>query len=859
MRMHPVTIALFPFFVGGMLVSTTPKVFARDYFDPALLSLGGNQTAVTDLSAFETAGRIPPGTYLVTLMVNQQDFGQHKVTFITNEKDNVIPELTPAFLGDLGVNIAALPAFSDLPTDKPVGNLAAIIPDAQVYFNFAQQRLELSIPQIAMKANARGYVDPSLWDDGIPALLLNYILNGGHNHQNNYNGGSGSDQTNIFGSLRGGLNWQAWRLRSDMTYMRSRSSGDGHTTNNQTINFSNTYLQRDIKAWRSDVLVGENNTGNEVFDSIPFRGIKLSSSEDMIPVSLRGFAPVITGIAQSNARVTVTQNGNVVYQTYVPPGPFRISDLYQSGQGGNLTITVNEADGSVRTWTQAVSSLPVMQRPGGFKYELTAGRYNGGITTGSRKANFALGSLIYGLPHNITLYGGSLLAKDYASVVGGTGISLGALGALSADVTHSSAVMFNDQRQTGQSYRVRYAKSLLSTGTSIDLSAYRYSTRHYYSFADFNNTGYQLNEGQVPWALERQRSDFQIRLSQDLGEWGSVYMTGSRSDYWGNQRVNNSLSVGYNTNIRGVSLGLAYRIDRIKSGDKWPQNRQLAMNLQVPFSLFSPEPGMSRTYASYQMTHDSDGRVQQQAGVSGSAMDDRLSYNVMQSWGNDSNSENNISTLNLGWQGSQGMANLGYSHSSRYNSLNMAGSGGVLIHPYGITFSQQMGNQVALVSAPDAGNVSVMNGGVSTNNRGYAVVPYLSAYQNNTVTLNSATLPDNVDLPQSSVNVYPTKGAVVAAKFATKMGYQALLTLIHDNDAVPFGTVVTVNTPDNSNSSIAGDGGQVYLSGLPEIGRLTAVWGSDTSQRCEAEFNLSNAIVSENNPVRMLTVHCEEK
>lgn len=54
----------------------------------------------------------------------------------------------------------------------------------------------------------------------------------------------------------------------------------------------------------------------------------------MLPSSMRGFAPEINGIAQSNARITVSQNGNVVYQTYVAPGPFSIKDLYPTGSSG---------------------------------------------------------------------------------------------------------------------------------------------------------------------------------------------------------------------------------------------------------------------------------------------------------------------------------------------------------------------------------------------------------------------------------------------------------------------------------------------------------------------------------------------
>jgi len=858
MRIHPLAAALSPLLFGSLFTVATPLAWGRDYFDPALLSLDG-QAVVTDLSAFETAGKTPAGTYLVTLLVNQQDLGQFNIVFADDAGGKAMPELTPAMLAQAGVNVAALPTFSGLPADKPINDLKALIPEARVHFDFPQQRLELSIPQIAMKPHARGAVDPANWDDGVSAFMLNYSLNAGHSRQNGRHGQADSDQSNLFGNFRSGLNWQAWRLRSDMSYTRSESrSGDNDTQRDEKIQFSSTYLQRDIRAWRADILVGESFTGHDVFDGIPFRGAKLSSSEEMLPSSLRGFAPVVTGIAQSNARVSISQNGNVVYQSYVAPGPFRIDDLYQTGQGGDLTVTITEADGSVRTSTQTFSALPVMQRPGGLKYELTAGRYNGGVTVGSREAEFALGTLIYGLPHNVTLYGGGLVAKDYLSAVGGSGVSLGAFGAFSADITLSSATQHEGQNRSGQSYRMRYAKSLLDTGTSVDLTAYRYSTRHYLSFTDFNTMGYGLSEGQVPWAQSRKRSEFQVRVSQQLGSYGSLYLAGSREDYWGQEDTNTTLSAGYNANLRGVSFGLAYSIDRINASGEWPQNRQLSLNVQVPFSLFSPAAAVSRSYASYQLTHNSQGGVQQQAGISGTALDDRLSYSAMEGWGKGNNGTA-TSTLNTGWQGSKGMVSAGYSYSRDVNAVNLSGNGGVVIHPGGITLGQQLGTSVALVSAPDAGGVEVMNGNVRTDSRGYAVVPYLSPYQSNAVTLNPSTLPDNVDLMQSSVNVSPTKGAVVMTKFATRVGYQALITLTRAGQPVPFGTLVTLeDSGDENHSGIMGDAGQVWLSGLPEQGRLRAVWGPGTDQQCRATFDLARVTVSTNNPVRPLKVHCEQ-
>lgn len=849
---------------AALLVSGGPAQ-ARDYFDPGLLSLSGTQVAATDLSAFETSGKIPPGTYTVTLFVNQVERGQRTLVFKADAKGDVHPELTPAFLHEEGVNTEALPTFVGLPKSEPVKDLATLIPESRVKFNLAQLRLELSIPQIAMQANAQGSVDPALWDEGVPALLFNYNVNGGRNWQSAQTGMDKSTNTNLFGTVQGGANLQAWRLRSTMSYTRNTSNGDSMVSQTtQRTDFNNTYLQRDIAAWRSEVLAGENSTANDVFDSVPFRGVRLNSSDDMLPNSLRGFAPVISGIAQSNARVTVSQNGNVVYQTYVAPGPFRIEDLFQTGSGGDLTVTITESDGTVRTQSVAYSALPVMRRPGSLKYELTAGRYNGGITEDSQEATFVQGTAIYGLPHNVTLYGGGLVAKDYASLVAGSGISLGYFGALSADITTSSATLQGqDDRKSGTSYRVRYAKSLLETGTSVDLAAYRYSTRNYYSFADFNNTGYQLRDGQVPWALDRQRSAIQVRLSQQLDKWGALYLSASRNDYWGNDKVMNSVSAGYNGNYRGVTYGLAYSIDRLRlKGDKndWPENRQVSLNVQVPLSLFSPASSLGRSaYASYQMTHNNHGQVQQQAGISGAALDNRMSYSVMQGWSNGQNSSN--STLNAGYQGSKGTVNGGYSYSSSNRSLNLGGNGALLVHPGGVTLSHMLGNSAAVVSAPGAAGTQVMNGGnVQTDGRGYAVVPYLSNYQSNTVSLNPATLPDDVDITQSSVNVYPTKGAVVLANFATRVGYQVLVTLLQgDGSPVPFGTLVTVDNAPGSepNTGIVGDGGQVYLSGLPEQGALKVIWGRDAGQQCRGTYNLSDVpVLSKNNPIRALTVKC---
>ncbi|MCR2674151.1 fimbria/pilus outer membrane usher protein, partial [Salmonella enterica] len=76
-----------------------------------------------------------------------------------------------------------------------------------------------------------------------------------------------------------------------------------------------TYAQRNIIRLKSLLTLGESSSPSDVFDSVSFRGAQLASDDDMLPESLRGYAPVVRGIARSNAQVVIRQNGYVIYQS----------------------------------------------------------------------------------------------------------------------------------------------------------------------------------------------------------------------------------------------------------------------------------------------------------------------------------------------------------------------------------------------------------------------------------------------------------------------------------------------------------------------------------------------------------------
>ena len=814
------------------------SAYAGEYFDPGLLAIGHGNSTPVDLSRFEKSGALTPGIYNLDVFINGDEYGYRDIEVIATDQ-GVVPVVTPALLKELHVNVKGIDSLRNRPDNDKITDLGALIPQATVRVELKTLTLQIRVPQAKMDLAAAGAINPELLDNGIPGLLLNYNTNTSRTWSRD-----GSPNSNLFSGVNGGLNLGPWRLRTSYTY----SYSEGGNYRYSDSDFNSTRMTRTLVPLQAELAIGEVNTSADVFDSFPARAVMLSSLEQMKPYSMRGFAPMITGNAETNARVTVLQNNNIVYQTYVSPGPFAINDLYQTAIGADLTVVIREADGRVRTQQIAYSSLPNMQRQGAWRYQLAAGKYNNHNAAYSDAAQFVQGTLTYGLPLDITLYGGMMAAEKYYSGVLGTGISMGHFGAISADVTQSTLNGGRDEGQlSGQSYRLRYSKSITETGTSVDLTAYRYSTKNYYSFSDFNRRDYRTGIDDYPWAMQRRRSSFQTRITQDFSEYGMFSLAASRDDYWGSKAVNKNLSASYNITVKRITLGVGYSIDRIKRNGSWPENRSLYANVQVPFSIFDRN-GDSSAYASYMMSKDNHGRVQQQASYSGSLLDSRLSYSAQQSWSNGKD-EPATSGLNFSYQGGKGLASLGYSRNSQWQSLNIGLNGGLIAHSGGITLSQTLGSSVALVHAPGAVDTSVLNGNVKTDGSGYAVVPYLADFQKNVVTLDPSTLPDDVELQKNTINVYPIKDAIVRADFKTRTGAQAIFTLKDVQGApLPFGAMVSLAGDSGGGEAmfIVGDKGQAYLTGLPSEGVLRVRWGDSSTQACQTTFRLADISTKKN-------------
>lgn len=846
----------------GVSSHAQPPQAVASNFNEEFLSIGGDQPHA-DLSLFSFGNRVLAGQYRVDVSLNERGAGQADVRFTEKEgKTDAVPCLTRRMLDDWGVNVAVFPALVSAADDACV-DLGAAIPDASFSYDGGKQRLFVSIPQAALKRSARGAVGPEKWDQGITAGMLDYQFNfarySGDNYRNDpkpsstpqnvFDGNPFDDRTKalqrntLFAGLRAGFNHGGWRFRHFSTYNRG-IDGQGRW---QAVN---SYAQRDLASIGGQLLIGDGSTPGNFFDSLPFRGVQVSSDDAMLPDSQQGYAPTIRGVAQTNARVTVRQNGYVVYSTFVAPGAFVIDDLYPTASSGDLEVTITEADGRQTKYIQAFSAVPTLLREGTWRYSATVGRYRNsydGSVIGGRPSlsqpTFLQATLARGLGREFTLYGGLLAANMYQSVLLGVGKNLRDFGAVSVDLSSAHTTdrtPFNGQDSfDGQSVRFLYSKSFLDSGTNFRVAGYRYSTSGYRTFQE----AVQMQDLQPFEAFNSRRNELRFELSQQIGDKGSVFASARQQSYWGTDAKDRLVQVGYSGNYKQFGYSVFY--NQSTSLNR-PPLRQLMFTLSIPL-------GDTRASAQYTVTRDNSGRVNQQASLYGSAFDDsRLTYNVTAGTANQGGGSTGSGSAS--YLSPVGRFDLGHSQGRGYGQSTLGMAGGMLFHGGGITLSQPLGETIGLVQAPKAQGVGIESQtGVATDGAGHAVIPNLTPYRLNRLALRTADLGDTVEVKNAVTEVVPTRGAVVVAKFETSVGYRLWMTLTDlKGQMLPLGS--KIESEAGQEVGIVGPEGQAFVTGAGQSGRLTVRWGQGANDQCVVPYSLPEE--KEPLPIRELTGQC---
>lgn len=771
-------------------------------FDPDFLRM--SNSAQIDLSRFNNGASVLPGEYEVDIWLNGKFITTNTILFKDRPDGGMFICVPENILLTLPLANGVLQSA----TETKCQDLQVRIPEVSMDYDSTRQRLNLTLPQIMVRNIPAGTVPSSEWDSGITAAMLGYNLGVWSNKS------YGKNYQQVFGSLNSGVNIGAWYFRHNGNYQWKNKGKNSYEA-------INTYLQRDIPAFNGRLTVGENNTQGNLFDTVSFTGASLTSDERMLPQSLRGYAPEIRGIAQTNALVSVRQNGQVIYETTVTPGEFVIADLYPTGYGGTLDVTVQEADGRVQRFEVPYAAVVQLLRPGNSRYSFTAGNLRGGFY--KTKPSFAELTWQQGLTNVLTGYGGSQFAPGYYALLAGVAIST-RIGAISADITQSNNHVTKGQNQQGQSYRLSYSKYLPESGSNFSLATYRYSTQGFLSIQD----AMYLRDYNVPvGARIRPRNRATLTFNQTLGDWGQFYLSGSVQDYWGRTGNDQQYQAGYSVSTGKVTWGLSLTRTRDYIGrfsSAW------MLSLSMPLGNIN---NRSIPWLQSSISRDSKGTSEQLSLSGNQGYSQQLSYSLD---ARRDSTGNSAGTISSSYRSPWTSMSAGYSHGRDYQSMSAGLSGTLVGHKNGISLSPYRGETVALVEAQGAEGAKV-NGlpGVIIDSRGYALVMNLTPYQINNVNIDPKGAGDGVEFNTTRKKVAPYSGAVVRLDFGTKVGNTLLLEIRRDDGTpVPFGSTVT----DSMGIIVGytGQSGQLYALVNKQEDVLTIKWGMDKEQQCQLTY-----------------------
>ncbi len=808
-----------------MLSLAGTPVYAVD-FNTDVLDATDRQNI--DFSRFSRSGYIMPGQYQMEIMVNDQSISPSAFSVAVLEpavpgkgekgKEEALPQacLTPEMVEKMGLTTASLEKVTYWHNGEcaDFSQLAGV----EIRPNPAEGMLYINMPQAWLEYSDASWLPPSRWDNGIPGLLFDYNLNGTVSKPHR---GKQSQSLSYNGTA--GANLGAWRLRADYQGSLNHATGDGQGTDSQ-FTWNRYYMYRAIPRWQAKLTLGEDYTNSDIFATWRYTGASLVSDDRMLPPKMRGYAPEVSGIADTNARVVISQQGRILYDSTVPAGPFTIQDL-DSSVRGRLDVEVIEQNGRKKTFQVDTAYVPYLTRPGRIRYKLVSGRSRS-YEHSTEGPFFAAGEASWGISNKWSLYGGGIAAGDYNALAVGVARDLNEFGTLSADVSQSVARIPGEDTKQGKSWRLSYSKRFDDVNADIQFAGYRFSERNYMTMDQYLDARYRNDY------TGREKELYTVTLNKSFEDWQtSVSLQYSHQTYW-DQRATDYYTASVNRyfdafGFKNVSASLTASRSRYSrsgtssSSSKGDYNDAVFLRLSVPWGTGT---------ASY----------------SGSMSNDR--YTNLVGYSDTLNNGLSSYSLNAGVNSGDGRATQGqvsgyYSHNSplanvsanfstvesSYTSFGVSASGGATITAKGAALHAggMNGGTRLLVDTDGVGGVPVDGGRVSTNRWGIGVVTDVSSYYRNTTSVDLNRLPDDMEATRSVVESALTEGAIGYREFEVLKGSRLFAVLrLADNSHPPFGASVT-NAKGREMGMVA-DGGLTWLSGVNPGETLNVGWDGRT-------------------------------
>ncbi len=686
--------------------------------------------------------------------------GQHDVTLIINANKTYRTEASFNSEGQLCADRKLLMTLKLHHKDSgdSCENIETLWPGVAVKLFPGQFRIEMTLPQEAFDPE----LESSDYQRGGYAVLLNYNLFGQRIESNN-------DDLNLFqGQFEPGINFNNWVLRNRGSY--TYNQGIGHYDNQET------YALRAVESLKSVVQLGEFGLVGNTYSGLPVVGAQLYS--DNAQLNNTQLTVPIEGIANTNATIEIRQRGRVIYRTVVAPGPFSLSNISNFSSGVPTDVNVIEEDGTQQNFTVSNALDPNFEQQA-TTYQLAIGRYRDNLDNGeSDSPLLASGEWSFSPINSLRTTSAGLLSADYQN------ISMQNLYSGLENAWFSGVASYSNTKSAGQGHQLSVQNQVAINGNlSASLSTV-YDSVNYWSpdnaLSNVNNLE-TLTNGKLKNATS-------AALTWAHPRWGAFsYVLSNNMYYQAENSVSHTISVS-------EQFG---RVTTTLSIQSTSQGQNAAyFGLSMPLGKGSLSGRMQRNNgnmtlgSTYQGTWDDNKGYS--VGITGSDNQRRV------------NGAMNIKTAYSQLSGGVSQA----TNNSRSAYLSSSGSMAYANNTFA-TSASAIGDTFAVVNVPSQSNLRVSSpssGMAITDYAGTALLPSVIPYTASKAQISTKTLPLNIRLNSTSVDLMMTRGTVATRDFEATETRQLLLTILDSNrEPMPVGANV-LDAQGKFLGTIIGDG-----------------------------------------------------
>lgn len=813
-------------------------------FDLGFLHSGKKQDISNNLN-FLIKSDIPPGKYLVKTRVNRQEIGSFDLIFRLH-KDKLSPCLSLELLDSLELDKKLTNNLEYEIGKQTCLPISIALPKGNFDFNSQEMQLDLWIPNTLIAKASNNSFDKDKYTGGDNSLFVKYNLQ--HyatrnlNQENNHNFSSSNLALNF------GANFGVLHLRHSMSLSSSNYSLPKYS-------YGSTYAQFDIPSWYSQVYFGNIATGLRYMSNSPLLGISFSSDDRMLPITKQGYAPEIQGFANSNAMVSIYQNNVEIYKTNVARGEFVIKDLKAISSNSDLTMLIQEADGTITKRIIPYFRTAALLRKDSYRYRTSLGFFNRGLEV-LWKEPILSGEFSYGVHNNVSLTSGlsfSIHRQEAAfALVYNTNI-----GSFTADANFAHSDILK-KHYFGASFGASYSNYFGYTKTNLTLAAYRYTMKNYFELSEviYLNNKENLKEFKLPNKL---KNNFTLYLGQKIPwDLGSLSFNLSLRNYWNKPSFDFYVNFGYSVNIKNMSISLNYYRTQDLSTTKYTDS--VGLNFSIPFSNASVANGNFSTSLYLFPNKSIKGKMEFQHSIGVNGGFDKLSRSSYNLSASNSNNKDMSLNANANWRFNKVRFSANVAYSSRnYLQYSFNAEGAMVLHRGGVNLVRELGDTFAIIEAKDGAGANINN---SIDNfidaNGYGIVSYISPYYLNDISIDTKGLPFSYEFKSTGSQIIPANLASPIVTFTANKAPAVFVQLSRTKadgktESLDMGTFVFNSKGEEI--GFVGMAGRVYIKNETINDTYSAVWGTQPQDNCFFDLNIPQKDL-DSNEIKLYKILC---